>query len=60
MIGYTVFSLSDLIQRIGEQDAQNILSSFVCKTDEDLETYISERAIKYETGEKGKTFLLKE
>lgn len=29
MIGYTVFSLSDLIQRIGEQDAQNILLVFL-------------------------------
>ena len=44
---YTLISLKTMIEEIGEENAQQILSSFSCKVNRDVEAFLQEKAIDF-------------
>ena len=47
MINYMQTNILDMLEYIGEDNCQNILSSFVCPLNPDVEDYIRTKAIQF-------------
>lgn len=58
MINYKVISLSELMTVVSGAELIEVFKKFSCEVETDLEDFLVCKAIKYEDGGKGKTFLL--
>lgn len=47
MPSFVKIRLSDMVKELGESEVKTILSSFVCDKNEDVQTFIREKAIKF-------------
>lgn len=58
MIDYITISLSEMTEIFGLTETEQALKKFSCKGDPDVENFLFEKAIDYQEGNKGKTFIL--
>lgn len=58
MIGYAIFQLDDLIKQLGEDMVKDILSSFSCNLNRDVEKFLSEKAMLFSRQSLSKTHLV--
>ena len=47
MSGYSLINISDMLQELGEDKLKNILSTYMCPHNEDLEYFLRDKAIEF-------------
>ena len=55
--GYSIVSLSTLLEYLGEEKTSNILSSFKSRMESDTETFLREKAIEMERRDISRTYI---
>lgn len=58
MLGYKLLLLKDVMDELGEEEAKNILSSFSCPYNRDVENFLRLKAIEFEKQSLSSTHLL--
>lgn len=58
MAGYTIISLDDILNELGEDKTKNILSTFSCPLNPDVEKFLRLKAITFERQTISKTHLI--
>ena len=53
-----VFQLCDLINEIGEEITKKFLADFSCPINQDIESFIKEKAILFEKMDKSRTYII--
>ena len=56
--GYKVISLNDLIEQLGEERVDSILSSFSCPLNEDVEQFLRTKAMVFDNQSISRTHLV--
>lgn len=47
MSGYSLINLNDMLQQLGEDKLKNILSSYMCPYNKDIEYFLHDKAIEF-------------
>lgn len=55
---YIQINLSDLLEQLGEDEVKEILSSFSCPINADVENFLKERAVEFSKRQFSKTHLV--
>ncbi len=58
MTGYKIASLSDMVIKLGESKVKEILSSFSCPKNKDVEMFLKQKAIVFSNQSLSKTYLI--
>lgn len=53
-----VFSISDIIEEIGEEGFRGLISNFCCPHDKDIEFFLKSRSVPYEKSDFSRTYLV--